>query len=252
MSIWESLILGIVQGLTEFLPISSSGHLVLFQSWLDISIKGNTFEIIVHMGTLGSILFVFWKDIYNIITGMAEKETQKQVSILALATLPAVAIGFTMKDYFESLVENPTSVSYALILTGFVLLSSKLARQKPDKISARTGFLIGIAQAIAIVPGISRSGFTISTALLLGKDAKEAARFSFLMAIPVIAGAGLLKALDGFGEDTLSYSVMAIGLISSFVVGVFALRWLLQWLESGKFYWFGVYCLILGIATGLF
>ena len=135
------------------------------------------------------------------------------------------------------------------MVTGIILFISKFARQNNSTITWKSGLLIGLAQAVAIIPGISRSGFTISAALLLGKNSREAARFSFLLAIPVIAGAGLLTAMDGILGESLSISIMLGGLISSFVVGVFALKWLIQWLESGKYYWFGAYCLIMGLIT---
>ena len=239
MTFFEAILLGIIQGLTEFLPISSSGHLVLFQSWLNISIEGNTFEVIVHIGTLGSILFVFWEDVYTILKNLTKRETQFQVGTLALATIPAVLVGFTLKDYFEILFDNTTSVSIALMVTGVILFISKFAKQNNSSITWKSGLLIGLAQAIAIIPGISRSGFTISAALLLGKNSREAARFSFLLAIPVITGAGLLTILLG-------------GLLSSFIIGVFALQWLIQWLESGKYYWFGAYCMVIGLTTWIF
>lgn len=252
MTFIEAIILGIIQGLTEFLPISSSGHLVLFQSWLGITIEGNTFEVIVHIGTLGSILFVFWQDIHAIITGLKQKETQRQIGIIALATIPAVLVGFSLKDYFDLLFDNTKTVSIALTVTGIVLFLSKFAKQNHNQISWKSGLFIGLAQAIAIIPGISRSGFTISTALLLGINSRDAARFSFLLAIPVIAGAGLLTALDGMGGESLTVPIMLGGLLSSFIVGVFALKWLIKWLESGKYYWFGAYCLVLGITTWIF
>jgi len=249
MTFIEAILLGIIQGLTEFLPISSSGHLVLFQSWLGISIEGNTFEVVVHIGTLGSILYVFWEDVSTILKNLSKKETQHQVGVLILATIPAVFVGFTLKDYFDILFDSTQSVSIALMVTGIILFISKFAKQNNSTITWKSGLLIGLAQAVAIIPGISRSGFTISAALLLGKNSREAARFSFLLAIPVIAGAGLLTAMDGILGESLSISIMLGGLISSFVVGVFALKWLIQWLESGKYYWFGAYCLIMGLIT---
>ena len=252
MTFFEAILLGIIQGLTEFLPISSSGHLVLFQSWLNISIEGNTFEVIVHIGTLGSILFVFWEDVYTILKNLTKRESQFQVGTLALATIPAVLVGFTLKDYFEILFDNTTSVSIALMVTGVILFISKFAKQNNSSITWKSGLLIGLAQAIAIIPGISRSGFTISAALLLGKNSREAARFSFLLAIPVITGAGLLTAMDGLNGESFPIPILLGGLLSSFIIGVFALQWLIQWLESGKYYWFGAYCMVIGLTTWIF
>lgn len=249
MSFIEAILLGIIQGLTEFLPISSSGHLVLFQNWMDINIEGNSFEVVVHIGTLGSILFVFWPDISHLLKSISQKKTQKQILILALATLPAVVVGLLFKDEIRMLFDSSHAVSYALIMTGIVLLLSKFAKQKGTKLNWGTGLIVGIAQAIAIIPGISRSGFTISTALLLGTDTREAARFSFLLAIPAISGAGLLTALDHVNDQTMSITVISGGLLSSFLIGVLALKWLIHWLESGKYYWFGVYCIGIGVLS---
>jgi len=249
MTIIEGTILGIVQGLTEFLPISSSGHLVLGQAILGIEQPGNEFEILVHLGTLASVLVVFFDDIKSLLSSMGSKRTQTFILFLLIGTLPAVIVGFGFKDLVETLFENVTAVGGALLFTGVVLVGSSYATKSNKDHSFFTSILIGCAQAIAIIPGISRSGMTISCALFMGLTPKEAARFSFLLAIPAIGGAGLLTALDMEGSYPFPGPVAFAGLVSSFIVGVAALKWLLGWLEEGKFHYFGIYCLCVGLIT---
>jgi len=251
MTLIEATILGIVQGFTEFLPISSSGHLVLGQAILGIEQPGNEFEILVHLGTLASVLVVFIDDIKSLLLSLTSKKTQTFILFILIGTLPAVAVGFGFKDLLESLFENVTAVGGALVFTGLVLYGSSFANRKDNDHTWMTAILIGCAQAVAIIPGISRSGMTISAALFLGLSPKEAARFSFLLAIPAISGAGLLTALDVSGGFQMSMTVALVGVISSFAVGVVALKWLLGWLEQGKFHYFGIYCLVVGLITSV-
>ncbi len=252
MTFIDAIVLGIIQGITEFLPISSSGHLVVGQYVLGIVIPGNAFEVIVHVGTLLSILVVFWKDLLHLLTTLNTKETQKYIIAIFIGTIPAVLAGFFLKENIENAFDNIHLVSGSLIFTGIILILTKWASVKKDNISVVQGLCIGIAQACAIIPGISRSGSTIGMGLLLGLDPKKTARFSFIMAIPVLFGSGLLTAIDAVQSDeqALSLSVMLGGFFSSFLVGWVALNWLIKVLQKGKFYWFGLYCLALGI--GLF
>jgi undecaprenyl-diphosphatase len=249
MNIVDALILGSLQGLTEFLPISSSGHLVLGQAILGVKQPGNEFEILVHLGTLASVLVVFIDDIKSLFFSLTSKKTQTFILFILIGTLPAVAIGLGFKDIFVSLFENVTAVGGALIFTGLVLYTSAHVKRKDKEHTFLSSILIGCAQAVAIIPGISRSGMTICMALFLGLSAKEAARFSFLLAIPAISGAGLLTAIEVNGTYPLPVTVAIAGLISSFAVGVLALKWLLGWLEQGKFHYFGIYCFIVGLIT---
>ena len=249
MTIIEGTILGIIQGLTEFLPISSSGHLVLGQAILGIEQPGSEFEILVHLGTLASILVVFFDDIKSLLSSMGSKSTQTFILFLLIGTLPTVIVGLCFKGIFETLFENVMAVGAALLFTGAVLVGSSYTTQGTKDHSLLTSVLIGFAQAIAIIPGISRSGMTISCALFIGLSPKEAARFSFLLSIPVISGAGLLTVLDMEGSYPLPGPVALAGLVSSFIVGVAALKWLLGWLEKGKFHYFGIYCLCVGLIT---
>ena len=247
MTIIEAIILGIIQGLTEFLPISSSGHLVLSQVILGIQIPGNDFEVLLHIGTLCSILVVFNNDIKNILFTLSSKETQRFILMIFVGTIPAVIIGLGFKDEIEKLFDNIIVVGFALLFTGITLISSFYFKNENKKNTIIKACLIGIAQAIAIIPGISRSGITISFALFLGLDARQAAKFSFLLAIPVISGAGILMATDLRDGFSLDMYTGISGLLTSFFVGVVALKWLLAWLEGGKFHYFGIYCFLIGI-----
>ena len=249
MNLLDAIILGVIQGLTEFLPVSSSGHLVLGQTFLGIEQPGNEFEVLVHVGTLASILVIFFRDIKSIIQNISEKKTQRFLLFLFIGTLPAVFIGFGFKEFIGSLFENSKVVSGALLFTGLVLLISVFSNEKTGSRTYLQGFFIGCAQAIAIIPGISRSGMTICTALFLGLRPGEAARISFLLAIPAISGAGLLTTLNMQTGSSLSIGAVLGGLLSSFIVGVMALKWLLGWLEKGQLHWFGFYCFTLGTLT---
>ena len=247
MTIIEAITLGIIQGLTEFLPISSSGHLVLSQVILGIQIPGNDFEVLLHIGTLCSILVVFNNDIKNILFTLSSKETQKFILMIFVGTIPAVIVGLGFKDGIERLFDDIIVVGFALVFTGITLIGSFYSKSGNKKNTIIKAFLIGAAQAIAIIPGISRSGITISFALFLGLDTRQAAKFSFLLAIPVISGAGILMATDLRDGFSIDIYTAASGLITSFFVGMVALKWLLSWLEGGKFHYFGIYCFLIGI-----
>ncbi len=251
MTIFEAVLLGIIQGLTEFLPISSSGHLVIGQKVLGISIAGNVFEVVVHLGTLGSVLIIFWPDILQLIKSTNSAATQKYIFAIVIGTLPAIIIGFLFKDVISEAFENIRIVAVTLMITGIILLTTKFIKTKLKDIGNGSALLVGIAQAMAIVPGISRSGITISLGMHLGIAPEKAAKFSFLLAIPTIIGAGLLTGLDlnESSEPTLSWSVLIVGFLSSLIIGWISLKWLLGLIRSGKFHWFGVYCVLLGILS---
>ena len=251
MDIIDALILGSLQGMTEFLPVSSSGHLVLGQHFLGLSLPGNFFEVLVHLGTLCSVLVVFRTEILKLIQSIKSAESKIMLSALVIGTIPAVLIGLSMKDKISQLFENPLAVSFSLILTGIWLVMTKWFVNQQSNINLKNGFLIGCAQAIAIIPGISRSGATIGVAMLLGISPEKAAKFSFLLAIPAIAGAGLLTAIDIDPAlvSSLSSGTIIAAFFSSFLVGWAALTWLLKLISKGQFHWFGLYCMAIGILT---
>lgn len=263
MDLLDSFLLGLIQGLTEFLPISSSGHLVLVKKFLggDLS-KGITFEIIAHFGTLCSILFYYHQDLRKIFKSILEliltptlfRSKLKQDSNIALtgyiilSMFPAVIVGHTMKGYIEEIFMSPAVVSVMLIVTGLLLFFTRLREEFSNRIGAANSFAIGLAQAFAILPGISRSGSTISLGLYLGIDREEVADFSFLMVIPVIFGAMILQiyeiTIQGIGFS--SAPDLIIGFLTAFISGYFALKYLIIMLKTNGIHHFAWYCWALG------
>jgi len=270
MSPLSAAILAMVQGLTEFLPVSSSGHLVLGEALLDIHSFGNSiaFELVVHLGTFLAVLVIFWKDILNLIGIFATRLVKpgawsfeyksndefRLATLMLLAMLPAGIVGLMLRDQISDLFSQPFMVSIALLFTGSVLLSTKYFPKSNKPITLKSALLIGLAQALALIPGVSRSGSTISMALGLGIKQEQAARFSFIMVLPLIIAATGLEFLDllqvGISSDEVV--ILLIGLIVSFVVGIFSLKWLLQLLKSGKFHYFAWYCFGIGIIGLIF
>jgi undecaprenyl-diphosphatase len=235
VSVWEALVLGVVQGATEFLPVSSSGHLVIFQEVLGIHIGGVLFEVVVHVATLVSILLVYRSRVGGLLTGMAAREASawRYVGLLAVATLPAVGAGLFLRDSIEALFENPVAPGVALLVTGAILWPTRkaLARAAAQRPGLWAALLIGVAQAAALIPGISRSGSTVVVALWLGVASSEAAAFSFLMAVPAIAGAA--------GPGALA---LTVGGVSAAVTGVLAIRTFVRMLDRRSFHLFAPYC----------
>ena len=248
MTLVDAIILGLIQGITEFLPISSSGHLVIAQSLLGLKLPGNIIEVVTHLGTLFSVIIVFRKDIIKYFFDFKNPLTKKYILCLFIGTIPALIIGLSAKSFILLFFESIKMVSFSLIFTGVILFLSRKRNNKKSKINYKNSLLIGISQALAIIPGISRSGITISTGLLLGMNAKDAARFSFLLAIPAISGAGLITAIDMLDQPVLiSFNIMFAALASSFVVGYLSLKWFLRILENGKLHFFGFYCIAIGL-----
>lgn len=258
----HALVLGLVQALTEFLPVSSSGHLVLGQALMGDTTSGAAFEIAVHFGTLLSVVVVFRRDIARLGSALlgghhrarwaaGDAELRMVVAIL-VGCLPAGILGLLFAEELESAFESPRLVCGALVATGLVLLASGRATPGDKDVSPGRAVAIGFAQAVAIIPGVSRSGSTIATAMFLGVERELAARYSFLLSVPIIAGAALLQtgglvAAPPNGSMALA---LAIGAGVSFVAGVGALVLLLGFVRRGWFAHFGWYCLAVG-ATGL-
>ena len=253
MNIFEAIIIGLVQGLTEFLPISSSGHLVIIQKILKINSPGNLIEVSAHLGTLLSIILIYKKEIWGIITSLKSSESKKYIFMIVLATLPSVVFVLTSKSFIIRLFESVSSVAIALIFTGCILYMSGIKYYSNKKLSLAKGFLIGTSQAFAIIPGISRSGMTISIALLLGVSSKEAAKFSFMLAVPAIFGATILTFLDAqFDQLKIMITPLVVTALVSFVSGLLALKFLIKILNAGKFYYFSFYCILIGLISLLF
>jgi len=252
MKIWEAIVVGIVQGLAEFLPISSSGHIVLTQFLLGMESSGILFEVILHVGTLLSVFVFFRAKLWRMTMSLWKKELveeRKWIAFLALATVPAVILVLTpLGDLFESAYDNPVLVSGLLLFTGALLLAPKVIKSKSKELTWKTALIMGVGQAFAILPGVSRSGSTITAGLLSGVKAEKAAEFAFLMSIPAILGA-VVKERDAF--STLSNDLIlpyALGALAAFLSGLLAVYLVLGAIRRGKFTYFAYYCFTAGVA----
>ena len=258
MEIIKVIILGIVQGFTEFLPISSSGHLVLAAEILNYTEEGIAFEVFVHFGTLLSVLIVFRNEIIKMISApyrvWVRKENDSEIKeflnwdfYVIIGTLPAAIIGLLFKDEIESLFSSIFLVLIMLTITGSVMFVSQFIKNRNIKLNINRSLLIGIAQACAILPGISRSGSTIVTGMALGIDREKAAKFSFILSIPAILGATVLKVNDLMASQTTNIELMnlIIGTVISCISGYIAILWLLDFVKKGRLQWFGYYCYLI-------
>jgi undecaprenyl-diphosphatase len=252
MTLLEALILGIVQGATEFLPVSSSGHLVMFETLLGVQDPGVVFEVAVHVATLLSILVVYRGKVGGLAIGAARRDpgALRYVGLLVVATLPAAVIGLLFQDAVEALFENPVAPGVALLVTGLILWSSRsaLPRAAGTVPTWAGALLIGFAQAVALVPGISRSGSTVVAALWLRVAPREAAAFSFLMAVPAIAGAAVLQIGELGAGAGPGVGPLVLGGVFAAVTGVLAIRTFLAMLAKESFHFFAPYCWIVGAA----
>ncbi|MBK8700779.1 MAG: undecaprenyl-diphosphate phosphatase [Saprospiraceae bacterium] len=248
------LVLGIVQGLAEFLPVSSSGHLELAKYIFGDKSLGEEsllLSVILHVGTMMSTVVVFRKEILEILRGIvhpANKEEKTFALKIILSMVPAAFVGLFFEKQLEVFFESKIQwVSFFLICTAALLYLAGKASRSNQPLSYTNAFIIGIAQAVAILPGISRSGSTIATSVLLGIDKKTAAQFSFLMVLPLIFGKVCKDVLDGaFTETTLSPTVAITGVITSFITGIFACTVMIELVKKSKLGFFAIYCLIIG------
>ena len=245
---FNEIILGIIQGIAEWLPISSSGHLVIYQQLFQTKTPV-IFDIMLHVATLIVIFLVFYKEILAMIKAIFKLDFKSKYGKLAMliiiGSIPTAIIGLAFHDFFISLFSNLTAVGIALIINGIILSISKHAKGI-KKIKTVDAIIIGIAQGFAIIPGISRSGITISTGLLRGIDRKSIAAFSFLMSVPAIIGAAILEGQNLIVAD-INYLVLSISMLVSVVVGYYSLRLLLHLVLRKKLHLFSYYCWILGI-----
>ncbi|MEX1211311.1 MAG: undecaprenyl-diphosphate phosphatase [Balneolaceae bacterium] len=264
MDLISSILLGLLQGITEFLPVSSSGHLVLARALLNQDLSpGITFEIVVHFGSFCSIALYYRQRLTEILSNLFRSLTPSGLSsgrwkndpdtrlcwIILLSMIPAMAIGFTLKDVIEGLFMNPVFVSFMLLVTGTLLFSTRFIGQPTGEVTATRGLLMGIAQACAIIPGISRAGSTIVTGLYSGINRDSVANFSFIMVLPVLAGAMLLEIIDlqDAGLDAAAIGALTAGFLTSFLSGFLALSYLIRLLKREKFHLFSWYCWAVGI-----
>jgi len=269
MSFLEAVILGIVQGIAEFLPISSSGHLALTQLLLGTPEDQIFFlSVMLHIGTIFSVLLVYWTDLYNITLeflkmcwdgirgkGLGLDNVYRKLGLLIIVgSIPTALMGIFLKDIFSEVYTSQRVIGLALIATGTLLWTSERTQKfKANKKSLKemtwfNAVIVGIFQGLAITPGISRAGATISGALFQGINRETATRYSFLLSFPVIVGASLMEALDAMttGTGDVTLPMLLVGIFTSFVAGVFAIRTLIRMISKGKLYYFSYYTWILG------
>lgn len=267
MSLIEALILGLIQGATEFLPVSSSGHLVLAEALMKVKSAGVGFEVLVHVATLLAVVICLRKDVAGLIVGFfsglrhgfrpndgGRFEDERLALAVIVGTVPAVVASLILGSRLEDAFGRPDWTGGFLLITGATLLLTRLSKGGESQISPGTGLLIGVAQAAALFPGISRSGFTIAAAISLGVPRDRAVRFSFLLAIPAIAG-GFLYTLVSSPSEVFEFAALpsATAFIAAFVSGCLAVLFLLRAVKRGRFELFGVYCLVAGaIALAVF
>lgn len=247
-----------VQGIAEFLPISSSGHLVILNNLLGGLGESATLVIILHAGTLGSILVVYWRRILDLLT-----RDRRVIGLMVIGTLPAVVVGLPIKEWFPWITESPYVAAPMLILTGILLVVlGKLPKRfgKYSQLSWTGAFVVGCFQAVAILPGISRSGSTILAGRLMGLSKEDSVTFSFLLAIPAICGAVTLaikdlvkdSAFSSEAANALPIWLLLAGTLCAFVVGIAALKWLIRWSQEDRLHWFAYWCIPVGIAFTLY
>ena len=258
MEIFESIILGAVQGLTEFLPVSSSGHLQLAKALLGVELEENlTFDIVLHAATVLSTIVVLWNEIWWLLKGIFCRGMNEEKSYffkLLISMIPIGVVGFCLKDYIDALLSSEyvmLVVGGMLLLTAALLSFAYYARPRlKDNISYRDAFIIGVGQGVAAMPGLSRSGTTIATGILLGNMKSTVATFSFLMVLAPIMGQALLDIVDGgfaiAGVDTAS---LVAGFLSAFVVGCLACKYMINIVKRGKLIWFALYCAVVGVVA---
>lgn len=253
----QAALLGLVQGITEFLPVSSSGHLVLSQKLLGLHEPELLFDVAVHVGTLFAVLMVFRADIYAMLRGLwandpEARQGRRLLMLVVAGSIPTALMGLIFKDTFESLFASVSAVGVALLVTGLLLMATRYAPQAARGLE-QTGWgravLIGIAQGLAITPGVSRSGTTIAAGLLLGMERELAARFSFVLSIPAILGALALQIKDLSPQSQTPLSPLLVGAVVAALTGYAALKLLIKLVKGGRLHWFAYYCWALGIAA---
>ena len=254
MSWIEALLLGLLQGLTEFLPVSSSGHLELGKALMGIQVKDSlVFTVVVHGATVLSTIVVFYKEIFSLIKGFFRfrwnDETQYLTKI-AISLIPIAIVGLFFKDQVETLFDgNLVFVGAMLLLTAAILAMTYFRKFNNRAIGYLDAFIIGLAQAAAVMPGLSRSGSTIATGLLLGNKREDMAKFSFLMVLIPIIGANLKDIADGqmLSNESIGWLPLLVGFFAAFITGLLAIRWMLRIVSKGKLIYFAIYCFIVGM-----
>jgi len=260
MDWFQALVLGLIQGLTEYLPVSSSGHLAIGQAFFGMENGDDNlmFTVAVHVATVLSTLVVLWSEIEWILKGLFKWQMNaetKYVLNIIVSMIPVGIVGLFFKDYVEEIFGSGLLiVGCCLLLTALLLIFSYYARpRQKEHISMKDAFIIGLAQAAAVLPGLSRSGSTIATGLLLGNKKESLAKFSFLMVIPPILGEALLDVLKAMKGEAVTGDIglfpLAVGFLAAFISGCFACKWMISLVKKGKLVYFGIYCAIVGAAV---
>lgn len=262
MTFFDAIILGIVQGLTEFLPVSSSGHLIVVGQLLGRSFEGALFfDVALHLATLLAVVIYFWKDIWRLKLGFwywllkrAPMQHDDRVLLWAilLGTIPAVILGLWAGDFLETVFRSATVVAVALIAGSILFIFAEKVGKQTESLTVKKGFIIGIFQALALVPGMSRSGSTIAGGLIFGLSREMAAKFSFFLAMPIILGAGVVKLLDTTAQGAIDIGPVIVGSIAAFIVGITAIHYLLKYLRSHSLYVFVWYRVALALLLLIF
>jgi undecaprenyl-diphosphatase len=257
MNWYEALIFGLVQGLTEFLPISSEGHLEIVKYLFGGIEESFLFSVVVHGATVLSIVVVFWKEIVKLLQGVLKFKMNDETIYslkLVVSMIPVAIVGFTLKDYVKSLFTGNIKITGSfLLVTALFLVLGHFVKKRDKEISFGGAFMMGIVQAFAVLPGLSRSGSTISTGLILGYKKEELARFSFLMVIVPIIGANFIELIttESSSVDVIAFPLI-IAFITAFVSGYIACKWMIDIVKKSKLGWFALYCLIVGLSLILF
>lgn len=260
MELLKAILLGIIQGLTEFLPVSSSGHLVIGSELLNFHDPGIAFEVFLHVGTLLAVVIAFRKDLLHMVRSLFSTPTQRKADAelqrafmwniyIILATLPAVFVGLFLKDSIEDFFSNILVTFTMLAVTGCIMLLTTRLKKQKGAVTGTKALWMGVAQAMAILPGLSRSGSTIFTGMALGVHRETAARFSFIMSIPAILGAAVLQVSDLIAAPPSSSEIghIMVGTVASLLSGYFAIILLMRFVRKGQLHWFGYYCLSLSL-----
>ncbi len=248
VSLIQAIVLSIVQSVTEWLPISSSGHLALAEHFFGI--HDFSFMIYLHFASILAVIYVFWADIVKL-ADLRDKANIKYLSYLLLGMIPVGIIGLLFRDYVDMIFTDIRALGVLFIASGFIVLSSKLAKVTKEKLSYREALFVGFMQMFAVLPGISRSGTTISSGLLSGIKREDAVKFSFLMAVPLILGASILE-LDNLAASSIDFKILAVSFIITFLTSVAAIKVLLKIVREKHFYLFGIYNILVGILILLF
>lgn len=256
MNIIQAIILGLVQGLTEFIPISSSGHLVLLHYAMGVTENGLAFDVALHFGTLIALIAYFRKDLWRYLRALVKKSDETRLTwLLIMATIPAAIIGYLLESAAESTFRSVRLVAFTMLLFGLIMLAAEHVYQKRskhtslEKVTRNQALAMGFAQAAAIVPGVSRSGSTITAGLFVGLDRTSATRFSFLLGIPIMAGAVVKVFTEGgvFTAAKNQQGIFVIGIVTALVSGLFAIRFMLKYLVGHGLHIFAYYRIVLGL-----